>query len=188
MKDDYSIVQGEEIVEIFHIENNMEEQEKYFTIEKTNSHYSIHMVSRGKKRLLMESEDERYIIACLVVLCFKNFEHPNNDPKTIRQIRTLAESGDEAGAEEIIAQSIGRQFYSINQELHNKVNLLYEGSATTVKYEEIVLIEKAKISRGYVALYNYANLLMHFQVIFEYINQVIDVENDYNELAKQYVM
>lgn len=184
----YSIRQIESGIEVYHLENKVISQEKYILLQKEIDAYTVILVTRGERRIIYKGVNEDFAIAYIIILCKKYFEHPETDTLSIRELRNLVDDNKIDEVYKILNEKLNKKYYLIDSQKDRKICLFIKGDKAYVQYNMLEIIADAKLSRGYVVLYNYSRLLEFFDVLYYQLGEKLNIENGYNELSQLYLL
>jgi len=169
----YNIAKIENRIMIYW-EDNSSYPEDYIEIsQNNNSLYNVLEVHRNDKKNIVENVDEKVAISIAVIICNRLFQPTSNDISITRKLRQLVESGDIVLADNLLKQHLEDSVYLLELEDINRVSLIVNKDKADVKFHGRTIVKNAKLSRGYVVLYNYAKHLMEFNSIYVQIKKVV---------------
>lgn len=189
----YKILSKGNTIEVYLIENGMLFQDKFFRMINIEKKTSIYAISRGSEQEIGVFQEETLAIAVLIILCYKNFERNQENSAIKRELRKVAEKNDIQRAIEIIKGECKDGFYSIFTLKENAICLIDNNGVYGVyyknHYEIKEIINNVKLSKAFVATFNYANLLKCYDDIYKRIALSLSLnKEDYYKLIKFYML
>lgn len=178
--------ENEEEIEIYHIENEIINPELSILV-RLNKEYEISIKNRNDKKIVINNKQKDFIIAAVVILCKKIFEHPKNDTEIIRKLRNLVEECNLEDANKLLEEKLDKKLYSMKEKNFSKICMIVKGDKVDIVYHEKYILKGIPISRGYIVLYNYTKLLNTFYKIFKALSSELSINNKYDELAELYI-
>lgn len=184
----YKIINSGNSIDVYPIVNGVVEQEVYITMKQDFNSYQIFVVHRDEKKVIKKTDNFNKALSIVVVLCKKYFEHPKSDNNVIREIRKLASEGDFEKINTIFKNKLDSNSFSLSKVIDNKISLKRKEDMVDIVFQGEYIANNVKISRGYVILFNYANLLMCFNEIFSELSKLLEINNEYEMLSKLYIL
>lgn len=125
----------------------------------------IYEVHRSDRMLIIKSYDKVHIGVYASVLWLRMFK-PRINAVEINKIYYYAESKEENQLENFIFDSLNPEYFLLGCEDENKICLLNEKGAYSLKYFNRKIVENADMIQGYIALYNYALMLEFISALY----------------------
>lgn len=160
--------------------------EDYIEIELYENYYIVCEIHRDIKKIGVKTDKKTDAIVFAIVLCKRLYESDTGDKKVVRNVRQLVDEGNMNAAKELLKDNLVQDKYSIVLE-EDKICLIQQGDKVNVRFHGKNLVENAKLSRGYVALYNYARNLMEISLIYDMVKINFDFSYGRNELEDIYI-
>ena len=180
----YKIINSGNSIDVYPIVNGIVEQEVYITMKQDFNSYQIFVVHRDEKKIIKKTDNFNKALSIVVVLCKKYFEHPKSNNNVIREIRKLASEGDFEKINTIFKNKLDSNSFSLSKVIDNKISLKRKEDMVDIVFKGEYIANNVKISRGYVILFNYANLLMCFNELFSELSKLLEINNEYEMLSK----
>lgn len=184
----YKIINSGNSIDVYPIVNGIVEQEVYITMKQDFNSYQIFVVHRDEKKIIKKMDNFNKALSIVVVLCKKYFEHPKSNNNVIREIRKLASEGDFEKINTIFKNKLDSNSFSLSKVIDNKISLKRKEDMVDIVFKGEYIANNVKISRGYVILFNYANLLMCFNELFSELSKLLEINNEYEMLSKLYIL
>lgn len=184
----YKIINSGNSIDVYPIVNGIVEQEVYITMKQDFNSYQIFVVHRDEKKIIKKTDNFNKALSIVVVLCKKYFEHPKSNNNVIREIRKLASEGDFEKINTIFKNKLDSNSFSLSKVIDNKISLKRKEDMVDIVFKGEYIANNVKISRGYVILFNYANLLMCFNELFSELSKLLEINNEYEMLSKLYIL
>lgn len=190
--DKYKILNRENGIKVYNIQDGMTFQEKFYTLINVNDSIAIYEVSRDIEKEIGIFKDYKFAIGVLIVLCCKKFERPSENNEIIRKLRGYAEENNIELSCQILKKECDEKFYSIFSFKENAICLIKENDTYNIYYksktDEKIIISATKLSRAFVVTYNYAKMLKYYDSIYnEKISKLNLDKESYNKLLEYYV-
>lgn len=186
-KEHYTILDNGSIVETYPIINGHVNPETYLGMKYDIEQYQVFIKSKNDLKIIKNCQKKDEAIALLILLNKKYFERPQIDVAISRRLRELINDKKFVDAECILEQYL-HGYYSINQLKDNEICLLKDNNGlVNIIFNGDIIISSARLSRGYVALFNYSYLLMFFDKLFKEIDKTLDIKELYHELASEFI-
>lgn len=185
----YKILNIDNGIELYYIENGMLFQERFFRLLNSNTDKVVYEISRDQIKKVGSFSDDAVAYSVLIILFYKSFElvQENNEQK-----RKLRKADSVQSACNIISQNCDEKFYSIFTYKDNAICLIKNNELYNVFYkctdETVEIATDVNLGRAFVITMNYANLLRNFNSIFEKLSLKTALNNDdYYCLLKLYL-
>ena len=168
---------------LYHIENNMVNQESYLRITMKDNNYLLHRIMRADERLIGSFPNEELLIGVIVVYCYQFYERYNEDNSINSKLREAAELNDGTKITKLLQSECDDKFYSIAGVKNNAICLVKNEDFYDVCYYNTGIMRKvvegADFRRAIVVVKNYTKLLQKYDEMYYSLAERLSFTQDY---------
>lgn len=180
---EYKLIQKGDKIELFHIENEMINQETYLRITMKDNNYLLHMIMRADKRFIGLFPNEKLLISVIVVWCYRFFEEYEENNSILSELRQAAELNDRNRIIKLLQSECDEKFYSISGLKNNAICLVKNEDLYDVYYRNTdimrIIVEGADFRRAIVVVRNFAKLLQKYDEMYHSLAERLSFSQDY---------
>ncbi|GKX28614.1 hypothetical protein SH1V18_10940 [Vallitalea longa] len=161
--------------------------EDYIEIKIYENDYEVCEIHKDITRTGVRTNKKDDVIVLTIVLCKRLYESDGGDIKIARTIRKLVNEEKIKEGIVLLKENLTEDNYSLTSEEKDKVCLIINENKCNVKFHGKNLVENAKLSRGFVALYNYSRSLMEITAIYNLLSLNFNFSYEKKELEDIYI-
>lgn len=162
--------------------------EEYIEVEKEpTGEFAISEIHRNVKQIKVKAKKDKEAGVYAVIIYKKLFDNISDRTK-IRFIRNCVDIGEEEKALAYCIDRFDNLVYSIDHEDNLKISLIRSKDVADVKFAGEYLAHNAKLSRGYVAFYNYCEKLQYIYSFYNKIQQKLSFSLSCEKILSLYIL
>jgi len=161
--------------------------EDYIEIKIYHNIYEVCEIHKDIRKIGVKTDKKNDAIVFAIILCKRLYESNAADKIIAKKIRQFVDEGNVSAAKELLKENLFEDKYSLEYEIDGKICLIQQENKAYVKFHGKNLVENAKISRGFVALYNYSRNLMEISAIYNMLKLNYDFSYEQKEVEDIYI-